>query len=118
MPVWRTRALDGLDPGFNVASVQDLVDALDQDRDQQTRRDRYRYVFVLMVVGDDVRPHAQGSGSGVFLTQQDAETAQAILAPQGPVLLDRNAASCRVTGSTPSRSITAVHKKPRMPVRG
>jgi hypothetical protein len=33
-------------------------------------------------VGDDVRPRAQGSGSGVFLTQQDAEAAQAILAPR------------------------------------
>jgi hypothetical protein len=85
MPMWPTRALHGLDPGFNVASVQDLVDALDQDRDQDqpTRRDRYRYVFVLMVdLGDDVRPRAQGSGSGVFLTQQDAEAAQAILAPK------------------------------------
>lgn len=81
LPQWPTRALDGVDPGFNVASVQDLVDALGSDHDQPTRRDRYRFVFVLMVdVGDDVRPRI--SGSGVFLTRQDAEAAQAILAPK------------------------------------
>ncbi|MEJ3742614.1 hypothetical protein WEI85_04870 [Actinomycetes bacterium KLBMP 9797] len=81
LPQWPTGALYGLNPGFNVASVQDLLHALDSDHDQPTRRDRYRYVFVLMVdVGDDGRPHA--SGSGVFLTQQDAEAAQAILAPK------------------------------------
>jgi hypothetical protein len=81
LPRWPTGPLHGLNPGFNVASVQDLVDALASDHDQPTRRDRYRYVFILMVdVGDDVRPHM--SGSGVFLTQQDAEAAQAILAPK------------------------------------
>jgi hypothetical protein len=81
LPRWPAGALSGLNPGFNVASVHDLVDALGSDHDQPTRRDRYRYVFVLMVeVGDDVRPHV--SGSGVFLTQQDAEAAQAILAPK------------------------------------
>lgn len=81
LPRWPTEALYGLNPGFNVASVQDLVDALGSDHDQPIRRDRYRYVFVLMVdVGDDVRPHV--AGSGVFLTQQDAEAAQAILAPK------------------------------------
>ncbi|WP_433618319.1 hypothetical protein ACQP2P_20785 [Dactylosporangium sp. CA-139114] len=83
LPRWPTGALDGLNPGFNVASVQELVDALGSDHEQPTRRHRYRYVFVLMVdVGDDVRPHK--SGSGVFLTQQDAEAAQAILAPKVP----------------------------------
>lgn len=81
LPQWPTGALFGLDPGFNAASVQDLVDALGADHDQPTRRDRYRHVFVLMVdVGVDGRP--QVSGSGVFLTQRDAEAAQAILAPK------------------------------------
>lgn len=80
-PRWPTGALNGLSPGFNVASIQDLIHALGSDHDQPTRRDRYRHVFVLMVdVGDDVRP--QVSGSGVFLTQQDAEAARVILAPK------------------------------------
>lgn len=81
LPQWPTGALSGLNPGFNAASVRDLVDTLGADHDQQARHDRYRYVFVLMVeAGADARPH--GSGSGVFLTRQDAEAAQAILAPK------------------------------------
>ncbi|MEV0903200.1 hypothetical protein [Actinoplanes sp. NPDC049802] len=81
LPQWPTEPLFGLNPGFNVASVQDLVAALGSNHDQPTGRSQYRYVFVVMVdVGRDVRPHV--SGSGVFLTQQDAEAAQAILAPK------------------------------------
>lgn len=81
MPRWPTGALYGLNPGFNVASVQDLVDALGSDHDRPTRRDRYRYVYVLLAdVGDGGQVRV--SGSGVFLTRQDADAAQAILAPK------------------------------------
>ncbi|MFG1839566.1 hypothetical protein ACGFH8_14135 [Micromonospora sp. NPDC049175] len=78
---WPTDPLDGLNAGFNAASVQDLVDALNPEHDPQTRRDRFRYVFVLMAdVGQDERPKI--SGAGVFLTEADAEEAQALLAPK------------------------------------
>ncbi|RAN94417.1 hypothetical protein GAR05_04939 [Micromonospora saelicesensis] len=78
---WPTDPLDGLNAGFNAASVQDLIDALHVEHDLQTRRDRFRYVFVLMRdMGQDDRPKV--SGAGVFLTQADAEEAQALLAPK------------------------------------
>jgi hypothetical protein len=81
LPRWPTGALYGLNAGFNVASVQDLVAALGSNHDQPTGPSRYRYVFVVMVnVGHEERPRV--SGSGVFLTQQDAEAAQAILSPK------------------------------------
>ncbi|PYC74988.1 hypothetical protein C7C45_03625 [Micromonospora arborensis] len=78
---WPTDPLDGLNAGFNAASIQDLVGALHADHQQQTRRDRFRYVFVLMTdVGSENRPKI--SGAGVFLTEADAEEAQALLAPK------------------------------------
>ncbi|MET7670191.1 hypothetical protein [Micromonospora luteifusca] len=78
---WPTDPLDGLNAGFNTAAVQDLVDALNPGHSQQTRRDRFRYVFVLMTdVGHENRPKV--SGAGVFLTQEDAEEAQTLLAPK------------------------------------
>ncbi|MEU7770371.1 hypothetical protein AB0C44_03480 [Micromonospora taraxaci] len=78
---WPTDPLDGLNPGFNTAPVQDLVDALNAEHHVQTRRDRFRYVFVLLAdVGQDDRPKI--SGAGVFLTQEDADEAQTLLAPK------------------------------------
>lgn len=81
LPRWPTGPLFGVSAGFNVASVQDLIDALNPDHHQETRRDRFRYVFVLMTdVGHENRPKI--SGAGVFLTRADAEEAQTLLAPK------------------------------------
>ena len=81
LPRWPTGPLFGVSAGFNAASVQDLVDGLSADHHQQTRRDRFRYVFVLMTdVGHGTGPKI--SGAGVFLTRADAEEAQTLLAPK------------------------------------
>lgn len=81
LPRWPTGALFGVNPGFNVASVQDLVDALRSDDHRPLRRERFRYVFVLMTdVGTAAGPKI--SGAGAFLTEADAEEAHALLAPK------------------------------------
>lgn len=78
-PRWPTQPLFGVNPGFNEASAQELIDALTAPN--QARRERFRTVYVLMTRvelhdGPDI------SGAGVFLTQEDAEDAQAQLAPK------------------------------------
>jgi hypothetical protein len=81
LPRWPTEALFGVNAGFNVASVDDLVAALRSDDDQPARRERFRQVFVVMTdVGTPAEPKT--SGSGVFLTRADAEEAHALLEPQ------------------------------------
>ncbi|MBQ1025010.1 hypothetical protein [Micromonospora sp. C95] len=79
LPRWPTGPLFGLNAGFNAASVQDLIHALNSDADQPARRDRFRYVFVVIAdVGTETRPKI--SGAGVFLTRADAEEARSLLA--------------------------------------
>ena len=81
LPRWPTGPLFGVSAGFNVASAQDLVDALNSDDHQQARRNRFRFVFVLMTdVGNENTQEI--SGAGVFLTRADAEEAQSLLAPK------------------------------------
>ncbi|MFC4147908.1 hypothetical protein ACFO0M_16745 [Micromonospora mangrovi] len=82
LPRWPTAPLSGVNPGFNAASVEDLIASLHPDHhQQQARRDRFRDVFVLMTdVGLAHRPEI--SGIGVFLTRADAEEAKALLAPK------------------------------------
>lgn len=81
MPTWPTEPLFGVSAGFNIASAQDLIEALRTDDDQQGRRERFRLVFVLMTKVDTPSGPTI-SGSGVFLTLKDAEDAQALLAPK------------------------------------
>ncbi|PZV92730.1 hypothetical protein SAMN05443287_108131 [Micromonospora phaseoli] len=79
LPRWPTGPLFGLNAGFNAAAAQDLVHALNSDDHRPLRRDRFRYVFVLMTdVDSEDRPKI--SGAGVFLTRADAEQAQSLLA--------------------------------------
>ncbi|SBT40199.1 hypothetical protein [Micromonospora auratinigra] len=81
LPQWPTGPLFGINPEFNAASVQDLLAALDSAHPPPARRDRFRYVFVLMTeVGDGDSPRR--SGAGVFLTRADAEEAARLLAPK------------------------------------
>ncbi|NUW39776.1 hypothetical protein [Nonomuraea rhodomycinica] len=77
---WPTTPLPGADAGFGVASATDLIEALRGGEDhQRVRRERYRHVYVVMTrvqLGDE----PEISGSGVFLTPEDAEEAKATLA--------------------------------------
>lgn len=78
---WPTTPLSGVDAGFTIASAADLVEALRSSEDhRRVRRERYRDVYVVMTrVG--LRDGPDISGSGVFLTQEDAEEAKSALAP-------------------------------------
>ncbi|WP_203976653.1 hypothetical protein [Planotetraspora silvatica] len=80
MPRWPTQPLDGFHMQLNVASVRDLIDAMNAD-DQQVRRERYRTVYVVMTRVDR-RGVPDISGAGVFLTEADAEDALAYIAPK------------------------------------
>lgn len=78
-PRWPDQSLFGVNPGFNEASVQDLIQALKHPTDG--RRDRFRTVHVLMT-RIDLRDEPDIAGSGIFLTREDAEDARAQLAPK------------------------------------
>jgi hypothetical protein len=81
LPRWPTQPLFGVSAGFNVASAEELIEALSTDTDQPLRRDRYRLVHVLMT-RVDLQDEPEVTGAGVFLTRADAEDAQAQLAPK------------------------------------
>jgi hypothetical protein len=101
-PEWqRTRPLGWLDGGLNgnVASVQQLIDALmeSDNAPAPASRPRYRHVYVVMfqidLTRDMKRPPtdaelkiaAQAYPAGVFLTVSEAEQAQARLASKPEV---------------------------------
>ncbi|MGN9842039.1 hypothetical protein ACTMTI_28330 [Nonomuraea sp. H19] len=78
---WPTTPLHGVDAGFTIASAADLVEALRSSEDhRQVRRERYRNVYVVMT-RVELRDGPDISGSGVFLTHEDAEEAKAVLEP-------------------------------------
>ncbi|NUW34339.1 hypothetical protein HTZ77_23285 [Nonomuraea sp. SMC257] len=78
---WPTTPLHGADAGFGRASAADLITALRDGEDgRRVRRERYRHVYVVMTRAED-RDGSDYSGSGVFLTREDAEEAKAALAP-------------------------------------
>ncbi|MGN9785301.1 hypothetical protein ACTMTF_27990 [Nonomuraea sp. ZG12] len=77
---WPTTPLSGADAGFSIASAADLIEALCSSEDhQRVRRERYRHVYVVMT-RVELRDGPDISGSGVFLTHEDAEEAKAVLA--------------------------------------
>lgn len=76
---WPTKELFGAGAGFEVASVQDLVDALAEHSYPPRRRDRCRYLHVLMVKPE---PGTGTYAAGVFLTEEDANEAQQLFAPK------------------------------------
>lgn len=82
MTRWPTEPLFGVSGGFNIASIEDLIEALRTDNNTNAkRRDRFRLVFVLMTKVD-TPSGPKIAGSGVFLTEADAEDARALLAPK------------------------------------
>ena len=78
-PRWPHQTLGGVNVGFNEASVQDLINALENPT--SARRERFHTVHVLMT-RLDMRDGPEIAGSGVFLTEQDAEDARVQLAPK------------------------------------
>ncbi|AJE38890.1 hypothetical protein CP978_01915 [Streptomyces nodosus] len=78
-PIWPSQPLSGVDAGLNIASAQELIDALSAEGNATIRRERHRWVYVVMTRvirtdGPDV------TGAGVFLTRADAEDAQSVIA--------------------------------------
>lgn len=76
---WPTTELFGVGAGFEVASLPELVGALAEDSYPPRRRDRCRYLRVLMVKPS---PDADAYAAGVFLTEEDAAEAQKLFAPK------------------------------------
>lgn len=82
-PVWSLNPLFGVHAGLggNVASAQQLIDALTADTTEPTGRTQYRYVFVVQT---SLEPGTGGwplvGCAGVFLTRSEAETARDRLA--------------------------------------
>ncbi|GAA0602368.1 hypothetical protein [Actinomadura livida] len=77
-PRWPTQSLGGVNPGFNEATTEDLINAIASPT--TARRDRFRQVHVLMT-RTDMPEGPEIFGAGVFLTSQDAEDARMQLAP-------------------------------------
>jgi hypothetical protein len=77
LPRWPTGALFGINPGFNAASIHDLIDILASNEDDLTRRERFRYIFVLMADLGNASSR-EPSGVGAFLTEADAEEARGL----------------------------------------
>ncbi|WP_031077484.1 hypothetical protein [Streptomyces sp. NRRL WC-3742] len=74
---WPVQPLDGVESGLEIASAEELVEALTAGQAgdvTRVRRERHRHVFVIMtrVVRDESR---EVSGVSVFLTRADAEEA-------------------------------------------
>ncbi|RFS87477.1 hypothetical protein D0T12_04460 [Actinomadura spongiicola] len=78
-PHWPTQPLGGVNPGFNEATAEDLINAISSPT--TARRDRFRTVHVVMT-RMDMRDGPEFTGAGVFLTPQDAEDAREQLAPR------------------------------------
>ncbi|MFE5808932.1 hypothetical protein [Streptomyces sp. NPDC056491] len=77
--VWPSRPLPGVDAGLDIASAQELVDALCAEENTTIRRERHRHVHVVMT--RIIRPEGPDvTGAGVFLTRADAEEARAVIA--------------------------------------
>jgi hypothetical protein len=76
---WPTKELFGVGAGFEVASAQELIDALADENYTPGRRDRCRYLHVLMVRSESGRG---AYAAGVFLTEEDAEEARLLFAPK------------------------------------
>ncbi|KAB8189536.1 hypothetical protein FH608_038725 [Nonomuraea phyllanthi] len=78
---WPPTPLSGADAGFTIAPAADLIGALrSSEGHQRVRREEYRDVYVVMT-RVEFRDGPDISGSGVFLTHEDAEEAIAVLAP-------------------------------------
>ncbi|MFJ3876215.1 hypothetical protein ACIPW5_01995 [Streptomyces sp. NPDC090077] len=76
--VWPSRPLSGVDAGLDIASAQELVEALSAEESGTIRRERHRHVYVVMT--RTIRPDGPDvTGAGVFLTRADAEEAQAVI---------------------------------------
>lgn len=77
-PIWPSQPLFGVDAGLNIASAQELIDALLAEENAPIRRERHRRVYVVMT--RVIRPDGPDvTGVGVFLTKADAEDAQAVI---------------------------------------
>ncbi|MEV4757292.1 hypothetical protein AB0J86_19550 [Micromonospora sp. NPDC049559] len=76
---WTPNPLHGVGAGLNMASARDLLDALRADDHPPRRRERHRYVYVLMTRYSRAE-RTEVSGAGVFLTEADAEEARALFA--------------------------------------
>lgn len=82
---WPTGPFAGNRGGWNVASAQDVIDALRTDPDPSKHRDRHRTVYAVLTRAskDDIlgkKGASKVSGAGVFLTRSDAEQARSIMA--------------------------------------
>lgn len=76
---WPTKELFGVGAGFEVASAQELIDALAEENHPPRRRTRCRHLHVLMVKPE---PGKGAYPAGVFLTEEDAEEARLLFAPK------------------------------------
>ncbi|MGR6998742.1 hypothetical protein ACU686_12505 [Yinghuangia aomiensis] len=80
MPGRPPQPLFGVHAGFNLASAQELITALTTIGDPPRRREKHRYVHVVMSRVDR-HDGPRISGLGVFLDRGDAEEARARIAP-------------------------------------
>ncbi|MFJ5927729.1 hypothetical protein ACIQF6_34560 [Kitasatospora sp. NPDC092948] len=76
--IWPSQPLFGVDAGLNIASAEELIEALSAEENAVIRRERHRRVYIVMTrvispEGPDV------TGAGVFLTRADAEEARAVI---------------------------------------
>ena len=76
-PVWPTGPVFGVDGGVNIASPAETVQAFLAEPGKGTRRDRYRYAYVLSAKSPE-----QGRRTvGVFVSEADASEAADLLGP-------------------------------------
>ncbi|MFD7033124.1 hypothetical protein ACFWAR_34380 [Streptomyces sp. NPDC059917] len=75
---WPTQPLAGVDPGLDIASARELVEALAARENTTIRRERHRHICVLMT--RETRPEGpEVTAAGAFLTRADAEEARAVI---------------------------------------
>ncbi|MFJ7206052.1 hypothetical protein ACIQWR_21250 [Streptomyces sp. NPDC098789] len=75
---WPSRPLSGIDAGLDIASAQELVEALSAEENATIRRERHRHISVLMT--RVMRPEGpEVTAAGAFLTRADAEEARAVI---------------------------------------
>ncbi|MEY9909860.1 hypothetical protein ABIA35_006103 [Catenulispora sp. MAP12-49] len=82
---WPTGPFFANRTGLDVASAQDVIDALATEPDPSKHRDRHRTVYAVLVRASKshvlkTKRSSTVSGAGVFLTRSDAEQARTLMA--------------------------------------
>lgn len=76
---WPARELAGVGAGFEMASAQELLDALSGRAGPRRSRVKCRHLHVLMVKPD---PDSDAYAAGAFFTGEDADEARQLFAPK------------------------------------